>query len=151
MATANLVVGLGGAPAGDDAVGLEIARRLARDPRLPTHTEVLEGGPDLLRLGAALVGRQRVVLVDAIAAKPGEMEPLVRDHPLLGIDSRQQHAHQLSAVQALDLLRLLEPDLATVRFTWFLVPVRTVRPSQSLSPELAGRLPALVESLLSIL
>lgn len=151
MTAATLVVGLGGSLAGDDAIGLILARELAADPRLPGQVEVLEGGADLLRLGPALVERCRVVLVDAIAAYAGETEPLVREHPLTGIDQRQGHAHQLSAVQALDLLRLLEPGLARVRFTWFLVPVHAVGPSSELSPDLAARLPHLVDSLLAVL
>ncbi len=149
MPAARLIVGLGGALAGDDAVGLELARRVAADPRLPPDTEVLEGGPDLLRLAPALLGREHVVLVDAVAGRPGEKDPVVQEHPLTDADDRQGHAHQLSAVQALDLLRLLEPALAAVRFTWFLVPVTTIRPSPELSPELAARLAALVNALLA--
>src|SRR5512140_2692672 len=120
----RLVLGLGGALAGDDAVGLELVRRLAEDARLPHDVEALEGGADLLRLAGMMASRERVLLVDAVEALPGESGPLVGDHPLAGLDARQPHAHHLSAVQALDLLLLTEPTLASTRFTWFLVPVR---------------------------
>jgi hydrogenase maturation protease len=146
----TLIVGLGGAMAGDDAVGLVLARRLAADPRLPPHIEVLEGGADLLRVGGALAHRERVILVDALAAEPGESEPLVGDHPLPVLDERQGHAHHLSAVQALQLLILTEPALAGTRFTWFLVPVHSLGPAASLSPELEARIPHLLDRLLHL-
>ncbi len=146
-----LVLGLGGSLAGDDAIGLVLARALAAEPRLPSTVEVQEGGADLLRCAPELVGRRRVVLLDAIEAEKGETEPLVGDHPLRGLDTRQQHAHHLSAVQALELLRLLEPELAHVRFTWFLVPVRSGGPAPGLSSELAARLPLLISAALAIL
>lgn len=147
----TLVLGLGGALAGDDSIGLLLARLLAADPRRPPDVEAAEGGADLLRLGSLLAGRKRVVLVDAIAARPGETEPLIADHPLSGIDTRQVHAHQLSAVQALDLLCLLDPELAPTRFTWFLVPVHNVGPSPDLSPDLAARIPDLLDRLVNSL
>ena len=147
----RLVLGLGGAFAGDDAVGLELARRLAAHARLPHDVEAVQGGPDLLRLGAMLAGRRHVVLVDAVQARPDDSAPLVGDHPLAGLDDRQTHAHHLSAVQALELLLLSEPGLARTRFTWFLVPVSSSEPGDSLSPELSARLPGLVEEILALL
>ncbi len=146
-----LVLGLGGSLAGDDAIGLVLARALAREPRLPSAVEVQEGGADLLRCAPELVARRRVVLLDAVEAEKDETEPLVGDHPLPGLDARPQHAHPLSAVQARALLRLLEPELARVRFTWFLVPVRSAGPAPALSPDLAARLPELISAALAIL
>lgn len=147
----RLVIGLGGAFAGDDAVGLELARRLAGDPRLPHDVDAVEGGADLLRLDGQLLGRRHVVLVDAVQAHGGETEPLVGDHPLAELDERQTHAHHLSAVQALELLLLTEPALAATRLTWFLVPVSSAAPGERLSRELGARLPGLVEAILELL
>ncbi len=147
----RLVLGLGGAFAGDDAIGLVLAERLAADPRLPPDVEVLAGGADLLRLDTSLAGRSHVILVDAVAALPRETRPLVGDHPLPGLDARHAHAHHLSAVQSLDLLLLTEPALATTRFTWFLVPVTAIAAGDELTPGLRERIPALLEALLRLL
>ena len=147
----RLVVGLGGELAGDDAVGLVLAGRLAIDPRLPPDVEVLMGGSDLLRLATALQGRRHVVLVDALAGSAGEVDPLVGDHPLQELDRRQQHAHHLSAVDALDLLRLTEPQLAATRCTWFLVPIANAGPAAGISSALDARLPRLLDRLLAVL
>ena len=147
----RLVVGLGGELAGDDAVGLVLAERLAIDPRLPADVEVVVGGADLLRLAPALQGRRHVVLVDALVGLPGEVEPLVSDHPLPELDRRQQHAHHLSAVDALDLLRLTDPQLAATRCTWFLVPITDARPAAGVSSALDARLPGLLDQVLAAL
>ncbi len=147
----RLVLGLGGALAGDDAIGLVLAERLAADPRLPADADVRAGGADLLRLAPDLRGRRHVVLVDALAGTPGETEPLVGDHPLEDLERGPQHAHHLSAVEALDLLRLTEPELAATRFTWFLVPVAQARPGAGISPELQACVPALLDQLVTLL
>ncbi len=147
----RLALGLGGALAGDDAVGLVLAERLAADPRLPPDVEAIAGGADLLRLGALLAGRRRVILVDAVEARPGDAGPVVGDHPLPGLEARQGHAHHLSAVQALELLLLSEPGLAGTRFTWFLVPVAATAPGDDLSPALARALPDLTAAILRLL
>lgn len=149
--TPRLVLGLGGALAGDDAVGLVLAERLAADPRLPPDVEAIAGGADLLRLGALLLGRERVILLDAVQARPGDAGPLVGEHPFPGLDTRQAHAHHLSAVQALELLLLAEPALAGTRFTWFLVPVAAAGPGEALSPPLARALPDLTAAVLDLL
>ncbi len=147
----RLVLGLGGALAGDDAIGLVLAERLAADRRLPSDVEVRAAGADLLRLDTALAGRTHVILVDAVAALPGETRPLVGRHPLPGLDARHAHAHHLSAVQSLELLLLTQPTLAATRFTWVLVPVTAIAPGDELSPELRARTPALLQALLQLL
>lgn len=147
----RLVVGLGGALSGDDAVGLLLADLLARDPRLPPDVDVVTGGADLLRLGRILAAREHVVLLDAIEARPGEAEPIVADHPIAGLLDRQAHAHHLSAVQGLDLLLLSEGGLQDTRFTWFLVPVSRVAPGTDASPDLARRLAHLRDALVALL
>ncbi len=147
----RLVIGLGGALAGDDAVGLILAERLAADPRLPADVAVVVGGADLLRLDSSVRGRSRVLLLDAIEALPGETEPLVADHPLAGIDRQSPHAHHLSAVQALELLLLTDPCLAATRFTWFLVPVCADSLSGAMSSRLDALLPAFIDAILACL
>ncbi len=147
----RLLLGLGSALAGDDAIGLALAERLAADPRLPADVEAVAGGADLLRLDTILAGRTHVILLDALAALPGETRPLVGDHPLPGLDARQAHAHHLSAVQSLDLLLLSQPALAATRFTWFLVPIASAGAGKELSPGLARALPELTTALLDLL
>lgn len=143
-----LVLGLGNVLMGDEGVGSHIAGRLNEDPRLPAHVEALAGGTDLLRLASRIEKARHVILVDALldARHPGRVE-FVRES-LAEFDTGQGHAHHLSSIQALELLRLLDPALASVRFTLALVAISGATPGLELSPPLAAALPGIVESIL---
>jgi hydrogenase maturation protease len=142
-----LLLGLGNTLAGDDGVGALIAAALAADPRLPARVEAVVAGPDLLRCCRRLEGREHIVLVDALLdpAHAG----VVQCHADTGeMDAAQGHAHHLSAVQSLELLRRVLPGLAATRFTWITVGVADVRISRDLSPALAAALPGVVDRVL---
>ncbi len=147
----RLVLGLGNPLAGDDGIGAVLAERLAGDPRLPPDVEARAGGADLLRLAPALAGRRHVVLVDATFIRLGEAPLLVRDHAAGWPGDAQRHVHELSPLAALDLLRVVVPALAATRFTWALVPIDACRLGPGLSPDLADRVPALLDELLAML
>ncbi len=137
----RLVIGLGNPLMGDDGVGCRVAERLAADPRLPPGVEVISGGTDLLRCAGQIEGRTSVLVVDAVqtGAEPGsvqEIDPQIPD--------RQDHAHHLSAAQALTLLRMLTP--APVRLLG--IAVRSAACEPDLSPALAARVPSILDRLL---
>jgi hydrogenase maturation protease len=146
-----LVIGLGNPHAGDDAVGLHLARRLRDHPALPATAEVIDGGTDLLRLEEEMERREHVFLVDALLEE-GEPGRLLRfDGDLHELDDHGGSAHHLSPVQALGLLRCLYPTLRDVPITFLGVTITGVVISPVLSAALGGRLEGLVDELLAML
>jgi len=141
-----LVIGLGNPLMGDDGIGWHVAKRLAGDPRLPDSVEVTSGGTDLLRLTGQIEGRSRVVVIDASidairdAGDVGRISAFDEDLP----DGRQQHAHHLSAVQAIGLLRMI----THVHFTLLGISVSSAAMDSQLSPALAARMPAILDRVL---
>lgn len=136
------VIGLGNPLMGDDGIGWHVAERLAADPRLPDEVEAIQGGTDLLRCAARIEGRRRVIVVDAVRddAAPGTVSEIGDGEA----EERQEHAHHLSAAQAMGLLRMTMP----VSFTLLGVSVSQARMEERLSAELAGRMPAILDRVL---
>ena len=138
-----LAIGLGNPLMGDDGVGCVVAERLASDPRLPEDTEVICGGSDLLGCAGQMEGRSRVVVIDAVEgnAKPGSVAVF---DGTSGLEERQGHAHQLSAVQAIRLLEMM----SSVRCTLLGIAISSVAPRFGLSPDLDVRIPAVLDHVL---
>jgi hydrogenase maturation protease len=134
------VIGLGNPLMGDDGVGCRVAERLADDPRVPEDAEVICGGTDLFRYARQMEGRRRVVILDAIQddAEPGSVAVLPEAGS--GLDARQQHAHHLSAVQAIRLLEMTTPS----RFLLLGISISSAGMDTGLSPALAARMPAIL-------
>ena len=141
----NLVIGLGNPLLGDEGIGCCVADRLAADPRLPDDTDVLCGGTDLLRYADQMKGRRRVILVDAMldASEPGSVSVL--EDPFPELEDSRQHAHHLSLVQAVQLLRIASPSLQAVRFTLVAVAIESANINSELSPPLAAKMPEVLQ------
>jgi len=137
-----LVIGLGNPLMGDDGIGWHIVARLAGDPRLPESVEVTSGGTDLLRHADQILGRSRVMVIDAIQGDGEAGKVSVLDEDLL--DGCQEHAHHLSAVQAIGLLKMITP----VRFTLLGISISSAAVANQLSPALAARMPAILDRVL---
>lgn len=144
----NLVIGLGNPLVGDEGIGWHVADRLSRDPRLPQDTEVLLGGTDLLRCGDQMEQRKRVILIDAILDPANAGTVSLLEGRMLELDTRREHAHHLSVVQALQLLQVASPSLKTVRFTLAAIAIGSARISRELSPSLAARIPHILDRVL---
>jgi hydrogenase maturation protease len=150
MTVPVLVLGLGNPLCGDDGIGARVAAALAADPRLPGGVEARRAGSDLLRLADALSGRRHVVLVDAIL-DPERCGAVNVVADIRSLDNYQGHAHHLSAVQSLALLRTVRPELAASAVTWVTIAVGDVRIARGLSPALEAALPGILEQVLAIL
>ena len=135
-----LVIGLGNPLMGDDGIGWHVAEGLACHPELPPEVEAIGGGTDLLRLAGEIEGRTAVVVVDAIQDE-GEIGEISVFEDLSGLEERQDHAHHLSAAQAIGLLRMV----TRARFRLLCISVHGARIGGGLSPELAGRVPAILD------
>jgi hydrogenase maturation protease len=154
-----LVIGLGNPLMGDEGIGWHVAERLAGDPRLPAGAEVVCGGTDLLRHADQMEQRRRVIVVDALRddGEPGTVSSW--EYPggtgatacqpsysqLSGLDNRQDNAHCLSAIQAIQLLRLTVP----VPITLLGISIPCASLQTGLSPELAARMPAILDRVLT--
>jgi hydrogenase maturation protease len=148
---ANVLVGLGNPLAGDDGVGWHVAQHLRNDPRTPEDTEILSGGTDLLRQTDHLIGRKRVILVDAILNRSEPGKVTVLEDGWAELEGHREHAHHCSVIQTLNLLRMVLPSLAATHITLIGVSINTVRMEPRLSPCLAERLPDILERVLQVL
>lgn len=144
----NLVIGLGNPLVGDEGIGWHVAERLAGDPRLPEDTEVLWGGTDLLRLTDQMEDRRRVILIDALLdpSEPGNISVFEDGFP--GLEDRQEHAHHLSAMQAVRLLKTASPCMDGVRFTLVAIVVDSANIGCELSASLAAKMPQILDRVL---
>ncbi|MGK7311561.1 MAG: hydrogenase maturation protease [Candidatus Longimicrobiales bacterium M2_2A_002] len=135
-----LVLGLGNDLAGDDGIGVRVARRLAQHPELPGDVEVRVAGPDLLRAHDALHGRARVFLIDAVLGpdEPGTL--LVLDPADPGLAEAGGSAHQLSPTGALRVLRAADPALADLPIVLLGITIEGAVMGAGLSDALADRL-----------
>lgn len=144
-----LILGLGSSLMGDDAVGIRVAETLAADGAVTDRAEVWIAGTDVLRSMDRIDGRERVILIDAVECG-GEAERVtVADGPLF--DAPSGHAHWLSAVQAVELVRRAMPGLRGTRFTWVLVHVASVEPREGLSPNVAALVPVAAAAVKALL
>jgi len=146
----NLVIGLGNPLMGDEGVGWHILERLAGDPRLPQDTDLLWGSTDLLACAGQMEGRRRIILVDAMLdASPAGSVAVYSDRDgFLPLEERQEHAHQLSVVQAIRLLQACSPSLRTVPFTLIAIAIDSARVTMELSRALSAGMPEMLDRIL---
>jgi hydrogenase maturation protease len=140
----QLVIGLGNPLMGDDGVGCAVAERLADDPRLPESVDVMNAGTDLLRCAGRLDARRRVVIVDAVEDNGVPGDVILLDEEDAELDLCQQHAHLLSTVEAIRLLKMT----SGASFLLLGVTISRVTMEPSLSPAVAARLPAILSRVL---
>ena len=139
-----LVIGLGNSLMGGDGIGCAVTDRLASDQRLPDYAEVLSAGSDLLRCAGWMEDRRLVVVIDAILddhAEPGFVRAFEDG---CGLEERQDHAHHLSAVQAIRLLQMLTP----VPCTLLGISVVSVEAGVGIPAGLNARIPAILDRVL---
>lgn len=124
----TLVVSLGNELVPEDGLGVEVVRALADNPNLPDDVEIIDAGTDLLRVADRLRDRELIVLVDAALTDAATSDwPVIFEHGTSRLDDTQQHAHHLSAVQALELIRWSDESVRQAQCLWFLLPVNRMR------------------------
>lgn len=122
-----VVVGLGGIQAGDDAVGLQVARVLAAEGFTTCECE------DATRVVELLSDGERVVVIDALVG--GELGAVAHVHPdALSADPQPVSSHGLSLAQAVGLARTLYGEDVLTRLDIVGVGIdRPAGPSHGLS------------------
>ncbi len=102
------VIGIGNDLRGDDAAGLEVARRL-RAGDLPPGVEVSEGGGEALDLLELWSGAETVILIDAVrsGAPAGTLHRLDASRAPLPTGLERTSSHTVSIAEAVELAREL--------------------------------------------
>lgn len=159
----KLVIGLGNPLMGDEGVGYHVVGRLLGHPRLPPDAEVIWGGTDLLRHVDSMEGRGRIIVVDAVLddSEPGVISVLEHGFPepqkqkkfenSLECGDRQNHAHHLSLIQAIDLARLGSESLPAARVTVVGITIASASAGPDLSPTIDTKLVEIVDLVLEML
>jgi hydrogenase maturation protease len=137
------IIGLGNPMAGDDAVGVLAARRLAAVSDLPA--EVVEAGLAGIDVLELVRDSRAVILIDAVrSGQPaGAIHRLDASTGSLTSASWHRSTHGFNAADALELARALDALPPTV--VVYGVEAGAVEAGAPLSPKVAAALPALVD------
>jgi hydrogenase maturation protease len=158
----TLVIGLGNPILTDDGVGVKVAYAVeeALAGKLPEEVVITEASAGGLRLMEAMVGFDKVILIDAIILpkdnKPGRIHQMTIDD--LRVMSPTQHsasAHDTSLVTALDMGKRMELDLPEEIHIYAVEVENIIDFSEEPTPAVADAIPivttAVLEELGSIL
>ena len=137
----TLVLGIGNLLMGDEAVGVEVVRRL-QEICLPEGVECLDGGTGAFALLEPMRRARRIIVIDATAdgAPPGTVRRLI---PRFSADyPRSLTAHDLGLKDLLDAFHLLGEPPEVILFAISIQP--PAEPMLGLSPAVAAAVPAVV-------
>ena len=148
----TLLIGLGNLILGDEGVGVHAMRRLeaeyAFEPAL--KLELVDGGTSGLDLLPLLHGRQRLLLIDALAADaPAGSIRVLRDAEIRSALTEKVSLHHLGIADLLALAELLgdaPPETVLIG----VVPER-MDMALGLSARLRGRLPEVIDTARAVL
>jgi hydrogenase maturation protease len=147
LSSETVVVGVGNTILSDDGAGVQAARLLEGDARVPPGVTILDGGTLGLDLAPYLADASRIVFLDAVdwGEAPGTLTRMTGTE-LLG-KSGERSVHQLGVADLLAALALMSAAPQDV-------VVLGVQPANtgcgtSLSTEVAAALPRLVDAALA--
>jgi hydrogenase maturation protease len=108
MAAANwLVLGLGNPLADADGFGPAVIDALRASPDLPAGLELIDAHTDLLNHIDRFVGRDHVLLVDAVLSATNSGVAVFEEETFSAWDDHSADAHAISALTAVKLFRRL--------------------------------------------
>jgi hydrogenase maturation protease len=130
--TRTLVIGVGNPDRGDDAVGIEVARRLRA--RGLSEASVCQSPRNASRLLESWQGRARVILIDAAAGagRPGAIYRFEADAGPLPVSRLQASTHSWGVVEAVEMARSLGELPASL--VVYAIEGTSFGPGQRLSP-----------------
>jgi len=146
----TLLVGLGNLIFGDEGVGVHAMRRLETDYAFAPALELVDGGTSGLDLLPLLHGRERLLLIDALAsdAPPGTIR-IIRNRAIRAALTEKVSLHHLGIADLLALAELVgctPPEIVLIG----IVPER-LEMQLGLSDRLRERLPAIIATALAVL
>lgn len=145
--TQTIVLGMGNLVHSDDGIGVHAIHALQRDPRVPSHVVLIDGGTHGLALLPHISGVQRLLVIDAIdvAQPPGTL--LRFEGPALKGLPGKASVHQLGFADmmvALELLGETPPEVVV-----FGVQPKSTEWSAELTPPVQSTLPSLLDSVIA--
>lgn len=152
----TLVIGLGNPILTDDGVGVKVAYelQLALSDELRENVTITEASAGGLRLMEAMIGYDRVILIDALipqnGKKPGSIFRMTLDElRMISPTKHSASAHDTTLVNALDAgreLGLFLPDVVII----FAITVENVLEfSEQPTPNVLAAIPKAVNAVLS--
>ena len=147
LSSETVVVGVGNTILSDDGAGVQAARLLEADARVPPGVTILDGGTLGLDLAPYLADASRILFLDAVdwGEAPGTLTRMTGAE-LFG-KSGERSVHQLGVadlVAALALMSAMPLDIVVLG-----VQPAYTRCGTSLSAEVAAALPRLVDAALA--
>jgi hydrogenase maturation protease len=141
-----VVIGVGNRDRGDDALGLEVARRLK--DRLPQGVALLESDGDLAGILDAWTGRRLTLVVDAASAgvAPGTTRRFEAHRRPLPVSLRRDSTHGFGLAEVVELGRALGKLPGTLIV--YAVEGHRFERGRALSPAVEAALPDVVDRLL---
>jgi hydrogenase maturation protease len=142
----RLIVGIGNADRGDDAVGCEVVRRLRE--RTPEGVEVLHESGEATRLLRLLQEADIAILIDAAVSGgvPGTVRRFDAGARSLPSGLAELSSHGFGLAQAIELARAL--GAVPRRCIVYAIEGRGFEPGAPLSPEVAHAATALAERII---
>jgi hydrogenase maturation protease len=102
-----LILGIGNILQSDEGLGVHVVNHITRNIKLPDGVEVIDGGTAGFDLLPLMVGREKIIIVDALRVddEPGS---IYRFKPEDAMRSRASLSlHEVGITEVIDLLRLL--------------------------------------------
>ena len=152
----TLIIGLGNPILTDDGVGVKVAFELEEQIDLDSHPEltITEASAGGLRLMEAMLGYERVILIDAFYLDPESTTPGKIHH--LSLDdlrslSPTQHstsAHDTSLITALDAAEKMGYQIPVEFFIYAVEVENILEFSETPTPAVAKAIPVVVSQIL---
>jgi hydrogenase maturation protease len=151
----TLIIGLGNPYLTDDGIGVKVANAIEKELKPGTHKELTieEASVGGLRLMEAMIGFDRVILIDALIThnenKPGTIKRMTLDD--LNSISPTQHsacAHDTTLVTALEMGRRLGLDLPSEIIIYAIEVSNVMDFSEHSTPAVTMAIPHVVSSVI---
>ncbi len=142
-----LVLGLGNILLSDEGVGVRVAEALTSRGKLPAEVEVLDGGTSGMELLETMMGRDLIVVTDAIGSdkhRPGDVIRLDGDD-LDQFFKQRMSPHQIGLSDVLAALQLM--DAAPGALVLYGVVPLNLELGLELTPEVAAARDRLVPAI----
>ena len=142
----TVVLGIGNLLLKDEGVGIHVASRMMKMD-LPRNVEVVDGATAAWDVVSLADGADKLIIVDAVRGgeAPGTIYRLSPDDITAGAEEPLS-LHQISLLQMLDVCALIGRQPLTVIIG---VEPREIGFAMELSPEVAERVPQIIELVLA--